>query len=142
MNTKNIIKDLKILGDIIDFSNLNESHELFSNKNKKMIDNFKIQNTKNNWIDRFVCLRRKRYSFKCGDESKNKLKRISKSQPKQIEFEEQKNCLFGKIYQEDSKNYVFRSINHGVHLQEKKSILSIFDDKRCYINETESIPWN
>ena len=23
-----------------------------------------------------------------------------------------------------------------------KSKLSIFDDKRCYINETESKPWN
>ena len=29
-----------------------------------------------------------------------------------------------------------------MHLQEKKSTLSLFDDKRCYINETESIPWN
>ena len=29
-----------------------------------------------------------------------------------------------------------------MHLQEvKKSTLSIFDDKRCYINETESITW-
>ena len=28
-------------------------------------------------------------------------------------------------------------------LQEiKKSTLSIFDDKRCYINETENKPWN
>ena len=28
-------------------------------------------------------------------------------------------------------------------LQEvKKSKLSIFDDKRCYINNIESIPWN
>ena len=24
----------------------------------------------------------------------------------------------------------------------KKSTLSIFGDKRCYINETESKPWN
>ena len=30
-----------------------------------------------------------------------------------------------------------------MHLQEiKKSTLSLFDDKRYYINETESIPWN
>ena len=30
-----------------------------------------------------------------------------------------------------------------MHLQEvKKSTLSLFDDKRCYINETESKPWN
>ena len=25
--------------------------------------------------------------------------------------------------------------------QVKKSTLSIFDDKRCYLNEIESIPW-
>ena len=24
----------------------------------------------------------------------------------------------------------------------RKSILSLFDDKRCYINETESLLWN
>ena len=30
-----------------------------------------------------------------------------------------------------------------MHLEEmKKSTLSIFGDKRCYINETEIIPWN
>ena len=34
MKTKNIIEDLKNLEDIFDFSNLDENHELFSNKNK------------------------------------------------------------------------------------------------------------
>ena len=30
-----------------------------------------------------------------------------------------------------------------MHLQEvKTSTVPIFDDKRCYINETDSIPWN
>ena len=30
-----------------------------------------------------------------------------------------------------------------MYLQEiKKSTLSIFDDKRCYINKIESKPWN
>ena len=30
-----------------------------------------------------------------------------------------------------------------MHLQEvKKTTLSIFDDKGCYINNKESIPWN
>ena len=36
-----------------------------------------------------------------------------------------------------------KSINHEMHLQEiKKSTLSIFDDKRCYINNIGSKPWN
>ena len=71
INTKNIIKVLKILEDIFDFSNLDKNHELFSNKNKKVIGKFKIETTKNIWIDDFVCLRSKMYAFKCGDDSKN-----------------------------------------------------------------------
>ena len=83
------------------------------------------------------------YAFKCGDDSKNKLKSISKSQPKHIKFEKYKKCLDGEEYQRECINYLLRSINHEMHLQEiKKSTLSIFDYKRCYINETESKPWN
>ena len=38
--TKDIMKDLKILEDSFDFSNLNENHELCSNKNKKVIGKY------------------------------------------------------------------------------------------------------
>ena len=72
VNTKDIIKDLKNLEDIFDFSNLDKTHELFSNKNKKVIDLFKIETPKSIWIDEFVCLRSKMYAFKCGNDSKNK----------------------------------------------------------------------
>ena len=88
VNTKAIIKDLKNLEDIFDFSNLEKNHELFSKKNKKVIGKFKIETPKKIWIDEFVCLRSKMYAFKCGDDSKNKLKGISKSQSKNIKFEE------------------------------------------------------
>ena len=95
LNTKVIIKDLKNLEDIFDFSNLDENHELFSIKNKKVIENFKIETPKNIWLDEFICLRSKCYAFKCGDNSKNKLKGISKSQSENIKLEENYNCLFG-----------------------------------------------
>ena len=82
------------------------------------------------------------YSFRCGEHSKNKLKGISKSQSKHIKFEKYFNCLFGGKYKKECNNYILRSNNHEMHLQEiKKSRLSLFNDKRCYINETESIPW-
>ena len=145
MKTKNIINDLKNLEDIFDFSNLDENHELSSNKNKKVIGKFKIETPKNIWIDEFACLRSKAYSFQCTDnnESKNKIKGISKSQSKHIKFEEYYNCLIGGEYQRECNNYFIRSIIHEMVLQEiKKSTLSIFDDKRCYVNETKSIPWN
>ena len=99
-----------------------------------MIVKFKIETPKNIWIDEFVCLRSKAYSFKCKneDESKNKRKGISKSQSKHNKFEEYKKCSDGMGYQNECKNYILRSINHEMHLQEiKNSTLSIFDDKRC-----------
>ena len=43
VNTKDIVKDLENLEDIFDFTNLDKNHELFSNKNKKVIGKFKIE---------------------------------------------------------------------------------------------------
>ena len=83
------------------------------------------------------------YAFKCGNDSKNKLKGISKSQSKNIKFEEIYNCLFGGNDQQECDNHISRSIIHEICLQRvKKSTLSISDDKRCCINETEKKPWN
>ena len=141
--TKDIIKDLKNLEDIFDFSNLDQNHELFSNKNKKLIGKIKIETPKNIWIEEFVCLKSKMYAFKCGDDTKNKLKVVSIPYFKNTKFEEYYNCLFGKDYQQECDNYIIRSLNHEMYLQRaKKSTLSNFDDKRCYINETESFSWN
>ena len=117
VNTKDVIKDLKNLEDLFGFSNLNENHKLFSNKNKKVIGNFKIETPKNIWIDEFVCLRSKMYAFECGNDSKNKLKGISNSQSKNIKFEEYK-CLDGMEYHRECNNYILRSVNHEMYLQE------------------------
>ena len=86
MKIPNIINDLKNLKNLFDFSYLDENHELFSNKNKKGIGKIKMKTPKYIWIDKFVCLRSKAYSFKCKDniEIKNKLKGIPKSQSNYI----------------------------------------------------------
>ena len=97
VNTKDIIKELGNLEDIFDFSNLDKNPELFSIKNNKVIGKFKIETPKKVWIDEFVSLRSKMYACKCGDDSKNKLKGISKSQSKHNKFEQYKNCLERKI---------------------------------------------
>ena len=88
-------------------------------------------------------MRTKAYAFKCNKKSTNKLKGITKSQAKNIKFEEYYNCLFGKEYQKTCDNYLIRSNNHNMYLQkvEKKS-LSAFDEKRKYVNAIESLPWN
>ena len=112
-------------------------------KTKKRVGFFKIETPKNIWIDEYKCLRSKMYWFKCGVDGKNKLKGISKSQSRHIKIEENYNCLCGGEYQKECDIYIIRSINHELYLQEvKKSTLSLFDDKRCYINENESKTWN
>ena len=83
------------------------------------------------------------YAFKCGDDSKNKLKVFCKSQSKHTKFEEYKKSLDGREHQRECNIYIIISINHEMHLEEvKKTTLSIFDDKRSYINNIESIHWN
>ena len=63
------------------------------------------------------------YAFKCGYESKNKLKGISKSYSKNIKFEEYYNCLFGGEFQKECDNYILRSLNHEMyHLQRIKNL--------------------
>ena len=117
MRTENIIDDLKNSEDIFDFSNLDENHELFSEKNKKVVGIFKLETAKNIWIDEFVCLSSKVYSLKSKneDENKNKIKGVSKSQSKHNKFEEYRKRLDGKEYQRECKNYILRSINHGMY---------------------------
>ena len=46
------------------------------------------------------------YSFKCGDDSKIKLKGFSKSQSRKIKFEEYYNCLDGKECQKECDNFI------------------------------------
>ena len=106
-----------------------------------MIGKFKIETPKKILIDEFVCLRSKMYAFKCGDDSKN-LKGISQTYAKDNKFGENKKCLDGQEYQQECDNYLIRSLNHKRYLQRvRKSTLSQFDDKRCYINETKNDLW-
>ena len=106
MKSENIIKDLKNLEDIFDFSNIDENHELYSEKNKKVLGKFKIETPKNIFIDKFITLRSKMYAFKCKDkeDDKNKLKGISKSQSEINKFEEYKICLDGEELENECVN--------------------------------------
>ena len=101
---------------------------MFIGKTKNFIGKFKMETPKTIWIDEFVCLRSKVYSFKCKKKTKIKTKTrdVSKSLSKHIKFEEYKNCLDGKDYQKESNNYILRSINHEMYLEEVKKINTIY----------------
>ena len=112
VSTKDFIDDSKNLEDLFDFSNLDENYGIFSNENKKLISFFKIETPKSIWIDKFICLMSKMYAFKCGNDSNNKFKAISKSYSNNIKFEEHYSCLFGGKYQQECDKNIIRSLNH------------------------------
>ena len=63
-----------------------------------MIGKIKVETPKNLFKIEFICLRSKAFSFRCGIPNKYKLKSISKTQSRNIEFEDYCNCLFGGEY--------------------------------------------
>ena len=91
IGTQNIIHDWKNLEDLFDFSDLDTNHELFSNTTEKVVGKLRIETPKDIWIDEFIALRGKTYSFKCNDKNTTKSKSSSKSQSKSIILEEYKN---------------------------------------------------
>ena len=120
LKTENDIKGPKNLRKIFDFSNLGENHEIFSNKNKKVVGKFKIETPKNIWLDEFIALRSECCACREGDDSKNNLKGISKSQMKKFKIEKYKNCLDGEENENVCDRYILKSSNHERHLHKKE----------------------
>ena len=64
---------------MLDFSNLNKDHKLFSNEFEKIPGYLKIETPKSLHIDKFICLRSKCYAYTTKlDRNDNKLKGICK----------------------------------------------------------------
>ena len=82
------------------------------------------------------------FAFKCGNDSKNKLKGVLNLNQKTISSKNTKKIIWQRL----SKNcdiYILPSINQDMYLQEVKNpTLFVFDDKRCYKNNIESKPWD
>ena len=47
IETQNLIDGLKSLEDLFDFSKFYKNHELFSNKNEKVVGKFKLETPEN-----------------------------------------------------------------------------------------------
>ena len=69
---------MKKIEDIFESKSLVGNHDFFSNKNKTVIGKFETEATKNSFIEESICLRSKMNAFKCGNDSKNKMKGIYK----------------------------------------------------------------
>ena len=109
---------------------------------KEIVEKIKIETLKKIWIDEFVSLSCKAYSFKCIDKNTNNLKGKPKSQSKKNSFVEFYKCLFGGEYQKKCDKYIIRSLNHEMYLQQVKRIRTfLLDGKPCYEDTYKSKPW-
>ena len=120
--TQLIKNDLENIENFFDFSNLNQNHNLFRNKNKIVVGKFKKETTKEIWIDELITLKSKAHSFECGNENTNKLKGIPEIYLKNFKFEEFKKCSDREEYQSEGDNYTLKTTNHELYLQKQKSL--------------------
>ena len=60
-------------------------------------------------------MRSKCFAFRCGGDSKNKLKGTSQSYSKNVKHEEYKKCLDGDEYQKECDNCIIRSLNQEMY---------------------------
>ena len=111
-----------------------ENHEIFCNKNKKVVGKGNIEFPEAAWIHEFIALRSKTYSFKCNDKNTKNLHGISKSESKYLKFEEYEKCLNSGEYKQACDNFLIRSLIHEMFLQR-------FDDKRYFEKYHENKPW-
>ena len=150
LKTEDPIKDLKSFKDDFDFSELDQTHQLYDPINKKIIGKLKIETSQVLVLDGFQILQSKSYSFSFnnnpnGTQSysgiirKAKQKRI-KSAP---ECEDYINSLFMSETTSPTIYYWIRSILHQLSVKKQNKVASnLFDDKRLYINPIQSLPWN
>ena len=137
---KSLIEDLKHFEEDFDFSDLDPSHELYSKINKKVIGKMKLQTSPELDLDEAVFLRSKSYSLNI-KQNNSKCTNKGVQNHNKYTLEDYKYCLdndkikYGVIYS-------FRSIKHEITTVKQKKIASnTFDDKRCYFDKYNSIPW-
>ena len=131
----------KSLSQHIDTSNYPPSHSLYSTTNKAKLGCFKDE-TAGQELDEMILLRPKMYSMKYKDTNTaiKRAKGISKHIIKKMKHEnfkeafEEKKTTRVQMTILQSKRHMIRTTTFN------KRALSAFEDKRCWVNENESLP--
>ena len=129
------------LAQHIDTSNYPPSHPLYSTVNKAKLGCFKDE-TAGQTLEEMILLRPKMYSMKYKD-SDTSIKR-AKGISKHI-VQKMKHDVYREAFEEKKTTFVqmtiLRSKQHTIQTTTfNKRALSAFEDKRCWLNENESLP--
>ena len=89
---KSLIEDLKLFKDDLDFSDLDPSHELYSNENKKVIGKMKLETLPELDLDEAVFLGSKSYSL-IVKQNKSHCKHKGDQDHNKYTLEDYKHCL-------------------------------------------------
>ena len=137
---KSLFEDLKHFKEDFDFSDLDPSHELYSEINKKVIGKMKLETLPELDLDGAVFLRSKSYSLNIKQNSSH-CKHKGVQDNNKYTLEDYNYCLENNEIKY-GVNYSFRSNKHEIAMvKQKKIALNTFDDKRCYIDKNNSVPW-
>ena len=124
---KSLIEDSKYFKDDFDFSDLDPSHELYSEVNKKVIGEMKMETSPELDLDEAVFLRSQSYSLNNKQNSSHcKHKRVQDHNNDTLE--DYKYCLQNKE-NKFGDNYSFRTSKHEITMvKRKKRALNTFDE--------------
>ena len=94
-------------------------------KTKQIVGKLATGTPEKVWLDEFIFLKDKAYSFECDDKDTNKLIGVSKSQSMNTDSEDCYIYLFGGEYQKEcDQNYIL-SVNHELYPQKLVEKLTI-----------------
>ena len=129
------------LSDVMDFSNYDPSHPLFSMRRKNLVGLLKNEVPRDTII-KFVGLRSKTYAFKTEkDKTERKAKGVRRSFQKKIAFPDYEQCL-RSVKEVRVKQMNIQSKNHQNMLMEANKVaFSSFDDKRYLLCPIHSVPY-
>lgn len=136
--------NLEKLKHILDFSNYDKSHKLYSTENKNKLGYFKDELCGDK-MKKYCALRAKSYSYILSNKLKNrnlfisKCKGITKAGRKQIRFKNYKKCVT-TLSKFSVTQWNIRSKKHRLQLTESQKVcFSSFDDKRYLSCSTHTL---
>ena len=135
IETSDLYRDMGEAMDLIDTSNFEPDHPLFSAKNHRVLGKMKSE-TGSIPPKEFVGLKAKMYSLSCGNKSQKKVKGIKKNYVKKhIRHDSFLKVLQSTSSTTQAKFRLFKSTNHVLNTVEMtKLCLSAFDDKRYILD--------
>ena len=142
VKTNDIYEDINSMSDYFDMSEYPKESKFYNGKNKKVIGKFKDE-VSNDFIKEFIGIRSKTYAFiKNNNEISKKLKGVSKSVVKKdIKFDDYKRCIFENKEKIVSVHSIRSKDLSNYSLEQSKVALRNTDDKRCWVNATQSLAW-